>query len=355
MLNWQRPSAVLQLAAYLRGELAQGRWAGRMPGVIRLAKELGTARNTVEGALKKLEQEGYLLPQGHGKGRVIREDTVYSGKRMRVAILRDEKLAAIDGQILELQHQLLEAGYSAVLAEKSLMDIQGDLGRLESLVQRTNAAAWVVVGGTREILEWFPSQDIPVYALFGRRRELAIAGGGPDKSGAYRQVVRELVARGHRRIVLLALTSRRLPTPGLPERAFLEELQANGITSGPFNLPDWKETADDLQRLLDACFRITPPTAFLVDEPYLFHAAKHHLSARGIRMPQDVSLVCTDPDRSFAWCRPTIAHIRWDNRPLLRHALRWAAQVSQRKTDLKQINIPAEFVMGGTVVGVNNV
>jgi DNA-binding transcriptional regulator YhcF (GntR family) len=259
MLNWQRPSAVLQLAAYLRGELAQGRWAGKMPGVIRLTKELGTARNTVEGALKKLEQDGFLISQGYGKGRVIREDTVYGGKRMRVAILRDEKLAAIDGHILELQHQLLEAGYSAVLAEKSLMDIEGDLGRLESLVQRTNAAAWVVVSGTREILEWFHSRDIPVYALFGRRRELVIAGGGPDKSQAFRQVARELVARGHRRIVLIALKSRRLPTPGLPERMFLEELQAQGIATGPYNLPEWEDSPEDLQRLLDACFRVTPP------------------------------------------------------------------------------------------------
>jgi DNA-binding LacI/PurR family transcriptional regulator len=349
MLNWQRPSAVLQLAAYLRGELAQGRWAGRMPGVIRLAKELGTSRNTVEGALKKLEQDGYLLPQGHGKGRMIREDTVYSGKRMRVAILRHEKMAAIDGHIMELQHQLLEAGYSAVLAEKSLTDIDGDLGRLENLVQRTNAAAWVVVVGTREILQWFSSRDIPVYALFGRRRDLAIAGGGPDKSEAYRAVVRKLVELGHRRIVLLALTSRRLPSPGLPERAFLEELQAHGITTGRFNLPDWEETPEDLQHLLDACFRITPPTAFLVDEAYLFHATKHHLAAQGIRIPKDVSLVCTDPDRTFSWCLPSIAHIRWDNRPLLRHVLRWADLVKQRKEERKQINIPAEFVMGGTV------
>lgn len=350
---WRRPSAVIQLAAYLRGELADGRWTGQMPGVIRLATELGTARNTVEGALKKLEQDGYLLPQGQGKGRVIREDTVYIRNKMRVAILRHEPLADIDGQLLELQHQLQEEGYGAVLAEKSLVDLHFDLGRLENLVQRTNAAAWVVAGGPLEILEWFQARNIPVYALFGRRRELSISGGGPDKSEAYRQVVRKLVALGHRRIVLLALTSRRQPKPGLPERAFLAELEAHGIATGPYNLPEWDESAEDLQRVLDASLHITPPTAFLVDESYLFHAAKYHLSARGIRIPQDVSMICTDPDRTFAWCRPSIAHIRWDSRPLLRHILRWVDQVKQGKDERKQIHIPAEFIMGGTVEGVN--
>jgi hypothetical protein len=54
------------------------------------------------------------------------------------------------------------------------------------------------------------------------------------------------------------------------------------IVSGPFNLPDWEETPECLQRLLVACFQVTPPTALLVDEAYLFHAAKHHLAAQGI-------------------------------------------------------------------------
>lgn len=87
MSNWQRLSTVSQLAVHLRGELAQGRWRGRMPGVIRLAGELGVARNTVEAALRELEREGVLVPQGHGRGRLIDMKGADQASGLRVAIL----------------------------------------------------------------------------------------------------------------------------------------------------------------------------------------------------------------------------------------------------------------------------
>ena len=48
-------SAVEQVAAHLRGELGQGRWSGTIPGVNRLAVELGVNRKTVEAALEQLD------------------------------------------------------------------------------------------------------------------------------------------------------------------------------------------------------------------------------------------------------------------------------------------------------------
>lgn len=344
MLNWQRSPAEAQLANFLRSQLAEGRWVGRMPGVIRLADELGVARNTVEGALKRLEREGVLIPQGRGRGRVIRLEAAHAPGRMRVAILRSDPSGLIDSHLVELQHVLQDAGLTVVPVETG-----GEAGRLEALVRQTKVEAWVVAAGSRGILSWFVDRNIPVFALFGRRRDLAIAGGGPAKADAFRQVVRELAALGHRRIVLLALKARRLPEPGLPERAFLEELQAQRIVAGPYHLPDWEENPEDLRRLLSSYFRLTPPTAFLVDEAWLFHAVKHHLASEGILCPQDVSLICTDPDPTFAWCRPTIAHIRWDRGPLQRRILRWLANVRAGNTDLAQMEVAAEFIPGGTI------
>lgn len=66
-------------------------------------------------------------------------------------------------------------------------------------------------------------------------------------------------------------------------------------------------------------------------------------------MPEDVSLIGTDPDPNFAWCVPSIAHIRWDSRPVVRHIVRWAANVGRGRVDRKQSFIAAEYVPGGTV------
>ena len=48
-------------------------------------------------------------------------------------------------------------------------------------------------------------------------------------------------------------------------------------------------------------------------------------------VPEDVSLICTDGDPHFAWCRPSVAHIQWDTAPVVRRALRWADNVARSK------------------------
>jgi DNA-binding LacI/PurR family transcriptional regulator len=306
-------------------------------------------RNTVEAALRLLEEEGVLVAQGAGRRRVVVPEGMKNAPTLRVAILpsvaEDRRL----DYIVELRHELVEAGHVAFFPEKSMLDLGMDVRRISRMVERTEADAWVVVSSSREVLEWFVGQGIPAFALFGRRRDLPVAGAGPDKVRAYRDLVRHLVALGHRRIALLALAARRLPEPGLPERAFLEELAAHGIRTGPFNLPDWDENPEGLQRLLDALFKVTPPTALVIDEAYLFHAVKQHISRKRVRIPEEVSLICTDPDRTFDWCRPSIAHIRWDSGLVVRRIVRWAANVSRGKTDLRQSLTPAEFVEGGTI------
>ena len=93
----------------------------------------------------------------------------------------------------------------------------------------------------------------------------------------------------------------------------------------------------------------TPPTALILDEPILYHAAHHHLAKRGLRVPEDVSLVCTDADPDLAWCEPSVAHIRWDYRPVVRRVVRWVNNVAAGKEDRRQSFTKAEFIEGGTV------
>jgi DNA-binding LacI/PurR family transcriptional regulator len=66
-------------------------------------------------------------------------------------------------------------------------------------------------------------------------------------------------------------------------------------------------------------------------------------------VPEDVSLVCSDSDPTFAWCEPSIAHITWDSRPVVRRIVRWVANVSRGREDVRQNFGPAEFIPGGTI------
>jgi len=52
---------------------------------------------------------------------------------------------------------------------------------------------------------------------------------------------------------------------------------------------------------------------------------------------------------TFEWCKPSIAHIRWDSRTVVRRIVRWANNVARGKEDKRQTETKAEFVAGGTV------
>mgnify|MGYP001818580150 CR=1 FL=1 len=328
----------------------RGRWSGTLPGVPKLAEELGVDRKTVWAATLLLEQEGLLQGQGAGRPRkIVPSPDGASNRALRVAILEYNPAAFAVDYMIELEHQLSEAGHTPIRAPKTLMELQMDVKRIARTVGEVTAEAWIVSAASREVLEWFASQEVPTMALFGRRRGLPVAGVGPDKPPTTAAVARRLVALGHRRIAMLTGRARRHPRPGASEQAFLDELEAHGLVTGAYNLPDWEESGEGFKAGLEALFAATPPTALLLDEPHLFHAAYHHLAQRGLRVPQDVSLICTDDDLGFAWCQPTVAHIRWDPAPVVRRILQWADNVARGREDLRQSATKAEFVEGGTI------
>jgi len=343
-------SAVEQVASSLRDELLKKRWNGLMPGVDWLAADFGVSRKTMEAALLLLEKEGLLVPQGSGRRRRI--ELPNQGKPMRVlrvAILLSEPVDQRVDYMVKLQHELLKAGHAAFFPAKCLSDLGTNIRLLARMVKQTEADAWVVLAGSIEVLNWFADQKIPVLALFGRRRGLPIAGAGPEKPPAFAEATRVLIELGHRRIVLLTRPRRRLPQPGASEQAFLDELEAHGLPVGDYNLPAWDETIRGFHGCLDSLFQVTPPTALIIEEAVFFTAAQQFLAQRRIRVPQDVSMICTDADPIFDWCQPPISHIRWDSNPVVRGIVRWATNVSRGKRDLGQSLTQAEFVHGGTI------
>ncbi len=350
MHRLQLLSSAQQVEHHLRQALVAGQWRGFMPGVLKLEEELGVNRKTVEGALRLLERDGLIVSQGAGRRRrIVVPERAWAKRRLRVALLLYESADAGLDYIVDLRHRLDEEGHSSFIVPRTLRDLKMDARRLPGLVKATRADAWVVAAGSRNVLQWFAAQPIPAFALFGRREGLSIAGIGPDKVSACAAAARKLIDLGHRRICMLVHPERRLPEPGAPEQAFLAELAARGITTGSYNLPAWEDSAAGFHALLEALFRTTPPTAMIVDGAALFFAAQQFLLHQGVRVPAHVSVLCTDDDPAFAWCRPSVAHIRCDIRPVVQRILRWAAHISRGKRDARQSFTSAVFFPGGTI------
>lgn len=338
-----------QVAAHLRAELLQGKWPEALPGRDRLADELGVNPKTVESALRQLESEGLLLPSGKGRRRRAAATLTDQPSSLRIAFLLSEKNDHGVDFITDIRHHLLQSGHDAFDAEKSLVELSMSLPRIESLISRTSADAWIVVAASLEVLEWFATAAVPAFALFGPMTGISIAGSGTRKAPAIAEAAKTLLSLGHRRISLLVRPRRRQPHPGLPEQAFLEELRTHGIPPSPYHLPDWEESPDSFREMLDSIFRLTPPSALIVDEAVLFIAVMQFCLERRLRVPEDLSLVCTDADPGFSWCHRRVAHIVWNRGPVLRRVYQWAENLSRGKPDRKQSFAEARFVPGDTI------
>lgn len=342
-------TAVEQLARHLREEIRRGALSGEMPGINRLAVQLGCSARTVFAAVKQLEDEGVL--QGQGTGRRSRiEAPDHSGPPvMRVKILLCEAGGEQDTSIIQVQHRLSEAGHTAVFASRSLRDLGMDVERVKRFVKSTEANAWVIVSASRAVLDWFAVQPVPAFALFGRQSAVDIAGTGPKQAPAVAAVVRLLTRLGHTRIVCLTRGECRAPSPGLFERVFLQELENQGIGVGSYHLPEWEDNPKGLHRCLTSLFQTTPPTALIAAGFELFTAAQQFLLQQGIRVPQDVSMVCGEPHPSFVWGTPTVSHIDFDSDLWVRQIVRWVDGVARGRNSRRKVFNPARFIEGGTV------
>ena len=342
-------SASQQVAEHLRKEMAAGLRSGEMCGSDRLAEELGIGRGTAELALRQLEREGWLVGHGPRCRRHIVAPEGHVPRALRLAIFTQSASDRKDRMVNELEAHLKEAGHAVSYSEKSLLDLGMDPRRVARQVARSDAQAWILVAASREVLEWFAAQPVPSFAFFGARFGLPIASVGPDKEKALVDATRELLRQGHTRISVICRRLHRTPVPSQTVRVIRQELNNAGVRTGSFNAPDWEESPAGLCECLDKLFSLTPPTALIVDEIPFFVAVQQYLARRGIRVPDDVSLVSLDNDEILSFCGLSIAHISWNLRPLIRHAVRWADSVSRGKPDRRQATSFATFVPGGSI------
>jgi DNA-binding LacI/PurR family transcriptional regulator len=221
--------------------------------------------------------------------------------------------------------------------------------RVARLVKKTAADAWLVESGSKDVLDWFSANQVPTFAYAGRANHVPLASIAPDKVTPLRVALQRLADLGHFRIVMLVREGRRKPEPGFFERAFLDELEKMGISTGPYNPPDWEESIEGFHACLESLFRVTPPTALIIDEVAFTVATLQFCLAHGLQVPRDVSILCSDPGPAFDWCQPSIAHIGWDYHPVVRRIVRWANNVSRGRKDLRKGYFKANFVDGGSI------
>ncbi len=338
-----------QVATHLAEEIARGTLSGDMPGAKRLAEQLGVNHKTIDAAISLLENQGFVKSQGAGKPRLITPPKRGRAPSLRIGILIYEPEDTEFHQIIELRHSLSNAGHSCFLADKSQKELNWDIQKIKRAINKHEADAWIIQSGSRDILEWFATQPFPSMAMHGRFIGLPMAASGASMLPAIASATDQLLDLGHKRIVMISQETDLTPTPGQMYQNFLEQLEARGVQTSSYNLPIWESSPDGLHQTLDSLFKLTPPTAIFVTDVVLFFPTCIHLLKRGIRIPEDVSIISTDPHPQFKWCQPMVSHVNWDHHALTLRILKWANHVAKGRTDMDQVFVNAEFLPNETM------
>ena len=349
-----RLSVIEQTANHLRQGICEICWGGRFPGVPTITREWEVSANVARAAVRLLEAEGWLEPAGHGRRRRIASPKQGSlaTRVLRVGILLREPMAGLDPgfheALLQIVHHLEESGHAAVIAPKTQGELAHSLPRLKRMVEDFTADAWVVIDGTFALLSWFVERKVPALAIGGQVGDLSISSVGPFMAAAGRQAMQRLLELGHRRIALICSRNERAGavSPNHAVGAALAELAGRGVKISPYNLPEWDETPAGLQAVLQSLFRVTPPTAMMIMRPTWATGALSFLATRGLRVPQQVSIVGYGLEALNPWHVPVLAYLRADDMPVVRRTVRWVRQVARGIVTPRKYEYPGVFVDG---------
>jgi DNA-binding LacI/PurR family transcriptional regulator len=268
-------------------------------------------------------------------------------------ILPGERLEDEDApcrqMLFDLKAALESEGHTCRFTAKSQSQVGYATDRIQRLVAGCEADAWLVLGGKRELLEWFAARSVPTMALGGVTAGLRIAATGMETVEPFRAALRRLMELGHRRITFLAPAFLRDRGGSPYVRAMQEELAAGGLASGNYNVPDFDETPDGLRAVLRENFRVTPPTAVIVTYTTWLVNALAFLAGRGLHPGRDVSVLCLGDDLWLPWHHPAVAHFKGDEPRMLRHILQWIRNVARGREDVRQLRFPLRFVDGASI------
>jgi DNA-binding LacI/PurR family transcriptional regulator len=136
---------------------------------------------------------------------------------------------------------------------------------------------------------------------------------------------------------------------GQMNHVILNEMEEQGLRTSSYNLPSWEDSREGFRQRLESLFQHTPPSALIIEEPIHFFAILQFCGELGLRVPQDISLICCELPPSFALATPVVSHLRWDYLPMVRRIVQWADNLALGKQDTRQTRIKVDFIEGGTI------
>lgn len=350
----QRASLVAQTAELLRETIASGQWPHWLPGELELTRRLHVSRVTLRAALSELEREK-LIRAGQGRRREIirqRATRPVAALSRTVALLSPVPLHRLVTSTIfwidELREHLTAAGWSLEVHESAAAYRRRPAHALEELAARLHPAGWILFRSTPEMQRWFSERALPAVIAGSRHPEVTLSSVDVDHFAICRHAAGRFLAHGHAELAIVR-----------PESKLAGDLESvAGFHSGtgcevPAAIHDGsiRSICAHLRRLFA---RSPHPTGLFVFQALHMLTVLGWLQRRGLRVPDDVSVVCRDDDPFLEFVVPVPA------RYALNAAL-FARKISRLATGLvaagairpRDYRILPNFVAGETLAAAS--
>jgi LacI family transcriptional regulator len=243
-------------------------------------------------------------------------------------------------QLESLRELLARRGMTLSVEVRPSCYAQDAAGALERLTAEVGASLWLLWYSTRTMQEWFLAQHHPQHphivlgTAFHADASLSV---DLDNHATARHAAHTLCRIGHRHIALL------MPRLGLAG----DNMTEDGFRAGAPHAGVIKHdgTPEGIRRAVDHLLALEPrPTALLSCRGLHTVAIMTCLHSRGLRIPQDISLISRDEDQALDFITPAPARYHRSPAKLAKAVFRLIpACLAGRKILRKTIRIFPEF------------
>lgn len=348
-----------QVAVHLKSEIAKGRWREFLPGERVLAENLHVSRRTVASAIEQLRQAEVIRSEPGRGHRILSNVKNADAKRIRqVGMLTAEPLYLMrPGLTLwayELQSMLAQAGYHLNFFHGHKFVSRHPDQALRRLVTVNPQACWIIVNTSRPAQRWFAREGVPVILSGSCHSGLNLPDVDIDFAAVGRHVAGGLLARGHRKaVLLLSQAPGYLASEDACKEGFTQVFHDGG---GEAIVVYHESTRDGITRVISRLFKgSNPPTGLVVKNSLDYLSATSFLAQLGLRVPHDVSVISRVDDAVLGALLPEPTRYRASQHLIVRKVFKLLTQVIEGETITEpNVRIIPEFIAGESLVAARD-
>lgn len=352
-----KSSAPALVATALREEIANGSWEDRVPGARLLASRLGVSPPTVSAALLKLVEEGVL--EGGGERRAFRvagkrasasaKGAPVVEKRLLILVHEDlSQLVDITRRVVEkLRDRMSGKGWRVDLQVVDFLHVKHMQRTWDRSIEVDANTSVIAIYGRPPLAEWAVKRNVRMLFLGGGTGGLPVSIVAVRSSEMAADALAKLTELGHSRIVI-PLCDRTEVFKSALRDVTRKAIEATGhaYVRSYHNPESDYIKADVTWRILESVFSKETPTAFVLldwKELILTHC---FLARRGLRVPEDVSLVLLNDPAEGEWFHPRLVRYRFPVRRIVTEMVRWLESDS---TEVRTVSLSSDFVEGDSI------